>query len=124
MNERTYQIGVSWNEEILVITLSGQASEHNAAEIVREVIGIANEKRPRRVLVDSRNLRGQPGFADTYFLAREYPLQDAYITPRIAVINREENRSLASFRETTTWNLGLNIRYFSDPDEAIVWLRA
>jgi hypothetical protein len=124
MSEQTYEIGVSWNDDILEVVLSGEASEQNAGGIARDVITMACERRPRRLLVDCRTLTGRLGFADTYFLVREYPLEGAYITPRIAVVDTTANRNQAAFQETTTRNLGLNLRYFSSKDDAIEWLRA
>lgn len=122
MDERTYQISVSWLDDILHIVLTGQATELNIAEIVREVTRIATEMKPRLLLMDARGIKGRLGLPGTFLQAQEYP--KAYVTPAVAVLDVVENRKYYTFHETAARNVGFNLRYFNESEEAVAWLRS
>lgn len=122
MSDPTYTIAVSWNNDILVLTLSGLASKQNTQEIMQAITGLCLENRPTKLLVDCRNLQGRLGILDTYLAMKDYPLKDKFIVPKIAIIDVPENRNESSFHETAIRNIGLNIRYFLTETEAVAWL--
>ena len=122
MDEGAYQIGVSWNDNILQMVITGEASSEIANKIAQEVIAILVENRPKRVLIDCRNLKGRLGIIDTYFLIKNYPGKHA--VPKLAILDIAEKESYYAFQKVIAANVSLNsLRYFSDSDEAMSWLR-
>jgi hypothetical protein len=124
MSNKAYQTAVSWNNDTLVLTLSGLSSKQNADEIAQTVARICLETKPAKLLVDCRNLKGRLGIFDTYRLFKDYPLNGKSIVPRIAVVDLPENREQLSFYETEARNRGLDLLNFATEAEAVAWLNA
>ena len=122
MSNEAYQTAVSWNNDILVLTLSGLSSKQNSEEIAQTVARICLETKPAKLLVNCRDLKGRLGIFDTYQLFKNYPLKDKFVVPRIASVDVPENREQFSFFETEARNLGLDLRYFVTEAEALEWL--
>lgn len=122
MDGNTYQISITWNEDIMEIAITGQASKQNAHEIAQHAIKILSEHRPDKVLVDCTNLVGRLDLIDTYFHVRQYP-SERHRPVKLAVVDIPENKGYFSFHETTASNAGVPIKYFTDSDEAVKWLR-
>ena len=122
MDKDAYQIGFSWNEDIMEITITGHTSIHNAPEIAQDVINMMSEHRPDKVLIDSTKIVGRTSLVDTYFSARQYPIH-RHRPAKLAVIDIPENRDYFEFHETTAANAGVPIKYFTDIDEAVKWLQ-
>lgn len=122
MSDPTYTIAVSWNNDILVLTLSGISDKQNIEAMIGKIVGLCLQNRPARLLLDSRELNGRPGILDTYQLMKGIPIEDNFIVPKIAVIDTPENRNIFSFHETKIRNIGLDIRFFTAEDEALLWL--
>ena len=57
-----------------------------------------------------------------FFLAREQPISPAEHI-KFAIVETEAHRRHAQFTETTTVNVGKDLRCFFDYDEALAWLK-
>ena len=124
MNEKTYQIGVSWNEDVLEIVITGQRSIKNAQEMAQDIFKILDEHRPDKVLVDSTKVSGRLEIAEIYFHVQEYPSPIKRHRPKnVAVLDKPENESLASFYEVAAANVFLPMKFFINKNEALIWLR-
>ncbi len=121
MQEKDYEVDVSWNEDILWIVITGKASEQNASEISRVAFEAAAEARPTKVLIDCTKLEGRLSVVDTYYHVREYPSQ-AYQVARSAIVDSPDNVTYYSFHETAAANVGAHMKYFTDTNEALGWL--
>ena len=123
MNEKTYQIGVSWNEDVLEIVITGQRSVKNAKEMAQDIFKILDEHRPNKVLVDSIKVSGRLEIAEIYFHVQEYPSPiERYRPKKVAVLDKPENKSLASFYEVAAANVFLPLKFFTNKNEALRWL--
>lgn len=120
MDENHYKVDVSWNKDILWITISGKATRQNASEMAKSVFGAQEELKPAKVLIDCTRLEGRLSITDTYFHVREYPKLN-HPTKR-AILDRPENREFFTFHETTSINAGVLMKYFTDIDKALKWL--
>lgn len=122
MNE-TYQIGVSWNEDVLEIVITGQRSIKNAQEMAQDIFKILDEHRPDKVLVDSTKVSGRLEIAEIYFHVQQYPSPiERYHPKKVAVLDKPENKSLASFYEVAAANVFLPMKFFTNKNEALKWL--
>lgn len=122
MFEATFEIRAAWNDSVLELVLTGQASKQNAAEIARDVFQIATDEKPERLLIDVTALEGRLGFTDTFFHVQQYPVQ-AVKSPKTAVLDLTENSIYYSFHETVAANAGMSLRYFADRSAAELWVR-
>lgn len=124
MAGKMYQLAVSWDEDILAITITGQLIKGNAAqtatEIEQEVYEIISRENYPRLLVDCRTLQGRLGIGETYFHTRK---REQLLRVKTAVVDVVGNESYYSFHETTAANAGFLIKYFNDYDAAKAWLR-
>ena len=124
MVEKKYQLTVSWDEDVLAITITGQLIKENAAqaatEIAQEVYEIIRRDNPQRLLVDCRTLQGRLSIGETYFHTRK---REQVLRVKTAVVDVVENESYYSFHEITATNAGVLIKFFNDYDAAKAWLR-
>lgn len=122
MDETAYQIGVSWNEDILEIAITGQALKQNARKIALDIFKVFSEHRPGKVLINCTKVVGRLSTTDTYFHVRQYPSEHHQPT-RLAVVDLPENESASSFQELAAANVGYPLKFFTDIDKAVKWLR-
>lgn len=112
---------VSWNEDVMEIGITGQASKQNANEIAEHVIKMLSEHRPDKVSVDCTRLVGRLSLVNTYYHARHYPGQ-RHRPVKLAVLDVPKNKGYFSFHETTA-DAGAPIKYFTDSEKAVKWLK-
>lgn len=122
MDNGTYQIDVSWNGQLLEMTISGEATKDNGDAIALDVIRLVVQHKPDLLFIDVRKVKGRLGIIDTYFHVRDYPRPPHPVT-RAAILELPENKDYYVFHETTARNAGMNVRYFVDFDEAMAWLQ-
>ena len=123
MNEKIYQIGISWNEDVLEIVITGQRSIKNAQEMAQDIFKILDEHRPDKVLVDSTKVSGRLEIAEIYFHVQQYPSPiERHRPKKVVVLDKPENKSLASFYEVAAANVFLPMKFFTNKNEALKWL--
>ena len=120
MEENHYKVDVSWDKDVLLITISGKATKQNASEMAKSVFGAQEELKPPKVLIDCTELEGRLSIIETYFHVKEYP-KLKHPTKR-AILDKPENREFFTFHETTSVNSGVKMKYFTDIDKALNWL--
>ncbi len=112
MNDGTYQIAVSWHEEVLQIVISGEVTAVTADELAQKVPQLIRAHKPGRVLIDCLAVQGRLSVIETFFHVRKYPPRN-HFNPRVAVLDRAENESYYSFHEIAAANVGFQIKYFN-----------
>jgi hypothetical protein len=122
MIHKAYDISSYWDGDVLTIVITGQLLRGNAKEIARDVIAVTNAHKPQKTLINCLELVGRLSTADTYYHVRNYP-SERYPVPRVAILDKEENKNYYSFHETTANNVGIYIKYYNNSDEAMQWLR-
>jgi hypothetical protein len=116
-----YQISSSVNEGILKIVLTGEVIKTEIEKLVNEVIAIIKANGLKNVLVDVRTIKGRFGYAEVYSRVRSYPPD--LLKVNFAVVDLPENADYESFHETTAQNAGMKLKWFTDIDAAIAWLK-
>jgi hypothetical protein len=124
MKENPFQIDMSEDDGILSIVIAGTTYGPHGDAIAQEVTRIEEELKPRLLLIDSRKAVGRADFSTTFEQIKKYHTQYKYSAPKIAVLELEENEGFFSFHETAARNAGLNIRFFTDTEEAFEWLKS
>jgi len=118
----TYNFSKNISDDILEITVTGDNTLPDThAMMIKEIIDIDKSTNLRKQLVDIRELKGRFGITNIYNLVRDYPPE----RPRmmIALVDIPEYAETASFHETTAYNAGLTLKWFTDINEARAWLK-
>lgn len=123
VKEKPYQIDFSWDDDILTIAINGQSYGSSAEEIAQEVTRIAEENKPKRVLIDCRKVVGRLGFSSTFSQVKKYHSVHKYIPLRTAVLELEENEGTFTFHEMAARNTGLNMSFFTKIEDALESLK-
>jgi len=91
--------------------------------MAQDIFKILDEHRPDKVLVDSTKVSGRLEIAEIYFHVQQYPSPiERYHPKKVAVLDKPENKSLASFYEVAAANVFLPMKFFTNKNEALKWL--
>jgi hypothetical protein len=109
--------------------VSGEFSMDEAKRTFLEILDAAARHRAGKVLIDGRELKGEPNIIQRFLFARfaahavaSYPKRDAPRTSQFAYILREPMFEPRRFGETVAVNRGMWVRSFDNSDEALEWL--
>jgi hypothetical protein len=116
-----YQVSSSVNEEILEIILTGEFRDGTLELIKNEVVAIEKSVNIKSELIDIRKMKGHPSITEIYSFARSFPSDRRMKT---AIVDVAENFDVKSFLETTSFNVGLSFKFFTDIDAAKEWLKS
>lgn len=122
MNKKAYEITTFIIDDILEVVVTGDISMPEMHDImIKEVIAMEKTMNVRKQLIDLRTLEGRLGITKIYDLVRDYPTG----RPRMktAIIDTVQNDDTSSFHETTAYNAGLRLKFFTDINEARTWLK-
>jgi len=121
MKNKSYEIFVSLDDDVLKIVISGSLVKKQAFDIAQAVYEIFDRYTPNKVLIDCTQFVGRLGVGDTYTHVREIK-PGRHRPSRVAVFDNLENKNHFSFYETTSLNVGFNARFFGDLAKAQRWL--
>jgi hypothetical protein len=109
------------NEEILEIILTGEFRDDTLELIKNEVVAIEKSVNIKSELIDIRKMKGNPSITEIYSFARSFASDRIMKT---AIVDVAENCEVNSFLETTSFNVGLSFKFFTDIDTAKEWLKS
>jgi hypothetical protein len=122
-NQPTYNITASVNGDILEIVATGDIAEPDTRKIMmREIIDVEKSTNVKKQLLDVRQLNGRLGTVEIYNYVRDYPPDRPRM--KVALVDTSEYAQIASFHETTAVNAGLSCKWFTDINEARMWLKS
>jgi hypothetical protein len=108
--------------DILRVRASGRDDDlEDVKRYGQAVIEKLVESGCRGVLCDERALAYAIGTVDAYEYAK-FVTQNCPRVAKVAVVPHPDFMGDAKFWETATWNRGLQVRVFSDIEEAEKWL--
>lgn len=120
-NKSKYTIASSEKNGILEIILTGEVDKEGVEALQNEVITLVLSRDSKALLVDVRNLKGRFGYMEAYDRVRNYPAG----TPRLytAIVDVAENADYENFHETTAYNAGFSLKWFTNFEKARAWLQ-
>lgn len=112
------------------VNLSGEYSLEEAQSSFLEIIGAVKENKLGSVLIDGRQMTGQPRLLDRFFYGHfvAEAVQDltnrGWDGPelRFAYVLEGPMIDRSRLGETTAISRGMNVRVFDNINEAVVWL--
>jgi hypothetical protein len=117
-----FDLTSSTDGDILVVVFAGRVSESNAVAMVKSYFELVQASRPKKVLADTRALRGGLSSSSVYFLVRNLP-KPVPKAVKTAYLARGDQAGEAQFLETTAHNAGVELKAFVDREAALAWLR-
>jgi hypothetical protein len=123
MDQTEFMITMEETSNYLHVCTSGKRSRETVKTIAMKVYNTALEKHLPKVLIDVRELIGDFGFIDIFFLVKEV-LKDlrGKGVDQLAVIDIHRTTRQDWFLEPVAYSHGLNIRVFVDEEAALKWL--
>lgn len=115
----TFQI----EEEILIVKVSGQFTLKAALDVRDKAVRILREKQINRKILDIQEADLDVSVTDVYSFFRSF--YAAYpVNFRHAYVTSAENYypEIIAFCKTVAQNQGINVKWFTDIDEARAWL--
>lgn len=119
--KKTYNMSTSVKGDILYVDVTGDIRNQDMHKVmIEEIIDIDKSTQQKKQLVDITKLKGRFEIFELYNLVRhpERPIKT------VALIDIPENASNASFHETTAFNAGFPLKWFTDIDKAKAWLES
>ena len=101
---------------------SGEFSEVMGKRCIDAMVEACSQVQISKALLDCRNMTGEIGIYDSFSVA-EYGVKMIRIISKIALVGREDQMLSDNFVENVAVNRGVNLKIFTDGDEAIDWLK-
>lgn len=121
-NSSTFSLKFEKESDFLHARVTGERIRKILFDIAVEIIETSIENQYTKILVDISQLTGQLNTIDSYDLGtKDLPKLRQAIRMKIAIQDRLISENLQFF-ETVCRNIGLNIRVFTNTDEAVRWL--
>jgi hypothetical protein len=109
---------------VVEVTVVGPIRVEQVAEMARQIIATARDKRCYKCLIDYRHAEADFSTLDAYTFMTGLKELGATFTDRVAIVYSTD-AAKHRFAETVSLNRGwANIRYFSDIESATDWLSA
>ena len=123
MEQTGFILTMEEKSNYLHVCTSGIRSRENVKTIAMKVFNTALEKHLSKVLIDVRELLGDFGFIDIFFLVKEVLLDlRGKGVDQVAIIDVHRTTRQDWFLEPVAYSHGLNIRVFVEEKEALKWL--
>ena len=109
-------------EEYIRFDYTGDFSEAMGKQCIDAMVEACRQDQLPKVLLDCRNMTGEIQLFDS-FLVAEYGVKMLGIISKIALIGREDQMQHDNFVENVAVNRGVNLKIFTDADDAVDWLK-
>jgi len=116
-----HRIEIQNKGDYLLVDYSGNFTLQGAKECIDKYVEACNELNCSKVLLDTRHMTGPLGIMDRYKMGR-YAIKTKVQKIRTAMIGTKSYVLPDRFLENVARNLGVDVKVFLDPDEAVRWL--
>ena len=123
INKAEYQISSSVNDTILEIILTGEILESQINTMLKKFNAMVLASGVNYILMDVCAIKRRYGYAGAYERVRSHP-PEFYRKIKVAIVDLPENSDYRNFHETTARNAGINLKWFTDIDNARTWLKS
>ncbi|HUN53573.1 MAG TPA: hypothetical protein VMU29_00290 [Smithella sp.] len=118
----TYNLETFVNEDFVKIVITGEVTKDDIYELTNEVSEIVKLNNTKKLLCDIRAVKGRLGYTDTYLYITN--LSSVFYNINIVFVDIPENAKLQSFLQSVARQTGINVKWCTDPDDAISWLKS
>ena len=115
-----YELSIKKEAEILYFYTTGKITMETASSMLKEIIDESAKHQFKKILVDITDMTGSLQTLEQYEFPKLIP--EEFKRMKIAMIDKEEDKNIWQFFETSVRNRGYNILTFTDTDDAKKWL--
>jgi len=121
----SYELTIEKKANVLWVTATGTRSLETVLAMSRDIVAACVENEISKVLVDVRALKGRLSTMEAYEIPdKHFPtIRDRSVITQSAIIDLKEFEHRYRFFEDVAVNRGFTLRVFSDPAEAVEWLK-
>lgn len=101
---------------------AGEFSEVMGKQCIDAMVEACSQVQISKALLDCRNMTGEIQIFSSFMVAK-YGVKMRGIISKTALVCREDQMLPDNFVETVAVNRGVNLKIFTDADEAIDWLK-
>ena len=119
----SYELSFRHDPNYLYVKAKGIRTAENLIAMSKDILAVRDKHGYNKALIDVRQMSGGLGIVDVYKLGTK-DFQE-FRRPgqlKVSIVDSEDNRERFQFMENVAVNMGLNLRIFSDADEAMTWL--
>jgi hypothetical protein len=115
-------------DDHLLLIANGNYSLPEANHLFKQAIDKAVLYNRHKILIDVTNVTGSIPYIDRFYYSKnlaEYSINNSFNKANsIAVVGKEPIVDKDRFGETVAVNRGLNVRVFTDMEDATMWLNS
>jgi hypothetical protein len=101
---------------------TGEFNEVMGKKCIDAMIEACGQAQISKALLDCMNMTGAIQIFDSFKVA-EYGVKMWGVILKIALVGREDQMFTDNFVENVAINRGINLKIFTDVDEAVIWLK-
>lgn len=101
---------------------TGEFSQAAGKQCVDAMVEACSQLQLSKALLDCRKMTGEIQILESFVIA-EYGVKMRSILSKTALIGREDQMLSDNFVENVAVNRGVNLKIFTDIEEAIAWLK-
>ena len=101
---------------------SGEFSEAAGKQCIDTMVETCSQLRIRKALLDCRKMTGEIQILESFMVAQYGVIMRGSIS-KTALVGREDQMLPDNFVENVAVNRGVNLKIFTDIEEAIAWLK-
>jgi hypothetical protein len=111
--------------DVLHVKATGAQTMETVMAMSKDIMEACARHKTPKALVDVRAMEGKLSTMDAYELPKSFfeTIRDRTVLQKSAIVDLKENEDRYTFLENVATNLGYILRFFSDLDEALQWLR-
>jgi hypothetical protein len=110
-------------DEFVLVTYTGEFNVEAANRTIDRALQACKEFGKTRLLLDCKNMIGALSVFDRFQVA-EYGQKLQGTMSKVAMVRPESQDPSDKFTETVAVNRGVNLKLFTDFEEAVKWLKA
>lgn len=121
----SHNLTMEEKDDVLWVTATGTRSLKTVLATSKDILTACAEKKVKKVLLDVRALEGRLSIVEKYEIpSQHFPrMRDRSVITHMTIVDLKEFRDGNEFFENVAVNRGFMLRIFSDPDQAMAWLK-
>ncbi|MCJ7734588.1 MAG: STAS/SEC14 domain-containing protein [Anaerolineales bacterium] len=121
MGEYTYTITLDEGKKLVHLVVEGELDQTQGQNVIIETRAKAVEHQ-YKIFCDITQTSIIATMADWFFLARNQDIYPKAPMEKTAILINPETQKTFKFVENVTRNVGINIKFFLDKEDALEWL--
>ena len=119
----SYELSFRHEPNYLYVKAKGIRTVENIIAMSKDILAVRDKHGYNKLLLDVRQMTGGLSTADAYQLGtKDFQEHRRPGQLKASIVDLEDNCERFQFMENVAVNMGLNLRIFSDVDEAMTWL--